>query len=95
MTEKQLQAAVLQLAQVLGYLSYHTHCSIRSQPGFPDLVMVRNRRVLWRELKSARGKPTPAQRDWLDRLAQAGQDVGIWTPDDWTSGRIERELQCR
>ena len=95
MTERQLQDAVLQLARLTGWLVYHTHCSIRSQPGFPDLVLVRGARVLWRELKSSRGRLTAAQSEWLDRLTAAGQDADTWRPDDWMSGRVERELAVR
>ena len=42
MTEKKFQAAVLQIANMYGWLAYHTHDSRRSAPGFPDLVLVRN-----------------------------------------------------
>lgn len=57
--------------------------------GWPDLVLVRER-VLFRELKSARGKVDADQQAWLDRLAAAGQDVGVWRPKDW--GVIEATL---
>lgn len=34
--EKDFQQRVINLAESLGYLVYHTHDSRRSQPGFPD-----------------------------------------------------------
>ena len=58
MTEAQLQDAIVQMARVLGWLVYHTFDSRRSAAGFPDLVMVRNGRLIFAELKSATGKAT-------------------------------------
>ena len=39
--------------------------------GWPDITLVRERIVV-AELKSGTGRTTPAQRDWLERLATAG-----------------------
>lgn len=97
MTEDQLQDSVLALADRTGWLAYHTHDSRRSRPGFPDLVLVDLRpgraRVLYRELKSQKGKPTPEQRRWLAALAAAGADVGIWRPSDWLDCVILNQLR--
>lgn len=95
MTEAQLQSMTIDLAARIGWMSYHTHDSRRSQPGFPDLVLVhpRQRRVLWRELKSEIGRLRSEQATWVEALRLVGQDVGVWRPSDWTSGRIERELR--
>ena len=46
---------VVDLARTLGWRVYHTYDSRRSQPGFPDLVLVRER-ILFLELKSETGK---------------------------------------
>lgn len=82
--EKDWQQAVMDLARLRGWLCYHTHDSRRSEPGFPDLVMVRGDRVLYRELKREGNKPTAEQRRWIDALWDAGQDVAVWTlPRDW------------
>lgn len=95
MSEKNLQSAVEKLARFSGWLVYHTHDSRRSQPGFPDLVMVSGKRgmVLYRELKSATGKLRPEQVTWLDELTAAGEDAGVWRPADLVSGRITAELR--
>ncbi|MCD1286499.1 MULTISPECIES: VRR-NUC domain-containing protein [unclassified Brevibacterium] len=97
MTERQLQDQILELAKRMGWLSYHVHDSRRSAPGFPDLVIVhpRQRRILWRELKSETGTLRPEQKVWISALKQADADADIWRPRDWVSGRIESELRGR
>ena len=45
-TEKEFQAVVVEYAQRLGYMVYHTYDSRRSQRGFPDLVMVKEGRLV-------------------------------------------------
>lgn len=92
MSEDQLQDKVEGLCRELGWLAYHTHNSRRSQKGFPDLVMVRGSRVVWRELKTMTGKPTPEQRVWLAALAATGADVGLWRPIDLLNETILHEL---
>ncbi|SDT74144.1 hypothetical protein [Actinoplanes derwentensis] len=73
-------------------LHYHTARSDRSEPGFPDSVIVGPRGVLFRELKSGTGRPNADQVVWLQRLQDAGADADIWTPQDRRSGRILNEL---
>ena len=43
MTEKEFQRLVVDYATLHGWMHYHTHDSRRSTPGFPDLVLVRER----------------------------------------------------
>ena len=93
MTESELQANIRELAKLLGWLTYHTHDSRRSEPGFPDLVLVGHGRMLVRELKDARGRVSDEQRDWLEAFDRAGVDQGVWRPADWLDGTIERELR--
>lgn len=80
--EADFQSAVLMLARACGWLCYHTYDSRRSQAGFPDLVMVRDR-VVYAELKSTNGKATTAQKEWLASLRAVGQEVYEWRPKDW------------
>lgn len=84
-TEAQFQGAVVKLARLMGYTTYHTHDSYRSDPGFPDLLMCRPPRVIAAELKSKGGKVAPAQQSWLDLLAACGVEVYVWRPADWPS----------
>ncbi len=74
---------VMEAARLLGYLCYHVHDSRRDEAGYPDLVMVRDGRCIYAELKSERGKLRPAQRVWLDALGQVpGVEVYCWHPRD-------------
>jgi len=92
MSEAQLLAAVRQACRTLGLLCYHTYDSRRSEPGFPDLVIVGSRMII-RELKTERGRLSAEQRAWLDALSRAGQDADVWRPGDLYSERITRELK--
>ena len=91
MTEAQLLAVVRDACRWSALLCYHTFDSRRSERGFPDLCIVGSHGVIFRELKTDRGRLTPDQRDWLDRLAEAGADVAVWRPADWP-GRVLTEL---
>lgn len=81
-SEKEFQSAVIREAKRLGWLVYHTFDSRCSEPGFVDLVCVRDR-VLWLELKTQSGKLSAAQANWLDALTNAGQEAGCFRPGDW------------
>lgn len=95
MSERQLQDQIIELAERMGWKHYHVYDSRRSVAGFPDLVLVhpKQRRVVWRELKSETGTTTPEQKVWISTLLLVGEDVDVWRPRDWVSGRIERELR--
>ncbi len=91
MTERELLDAVRDACRWSGLLVYHTHDSRRSERGFPDLVLVGPAGVIFRELKAERGRLTLDQREWLDRLRQAGAAAAVWRPRDWPS-RVLAEL---
>lgn len=93
MSEDQLLAEVRELAATFGWMTYHTHDSRRSEPGFPDLVLIRGDRVLYRELKTNRGRLTPEQSAWLGALNEAGCEGGLWRPADLFSGQIRDTLK--
>ena len=70
MREADLMATVVQAARYLGYAVYHTADSRRSQPGFPDLTLVRDGRLVFLELKTEKGRVRPEQEIWLEMLAE-------------------------
>jgi len=80
-------------ARLCGWLVYHTFNSSKSDPGFPDLVLVRDGRIVYAELKTEKGRLTKHQRDWLKALDDAGQEVYVWRPSDWDHGRIQEVLK--
>ena len=101
MPERQLQELVRRTALLFGFHFYHTHNSRRSDPGFPDCVMLKGSallgeptRLVVAELKSSRGKVSAAQQGWLDRFRELpGAEVFVWYPRDWLDGTIERVLR--
>lgn len=91
-SEKHFQQQVVSLAKILGWRVYHPYLSIHSERGFPDLTLIRDR-VVFAELKTARGKVTEHQEAFIADLTSAGAEVYIWRPDDF--GEIERVLRAR
>ena len=94
--EALFQAAIVQLAEPLGWLCYHTHDSRRSQPGYPDLTMVRGPEIIYAELKMPKKYPTPKQRAWLEAIGTVAEHtpyvrVYLWRPRDWP--QIEEVLR--
>jgi hypothetical protein len=93
-SEDELLTAVLQWADLRGWLIHHDRRSDRAiqqgDRGFPDLVLARYPRVLFVELKAETGKATTEQMAWI--LAIAGQrpeerlpvhpEVFLWRPSD-------------
>lgn len=76
------QAKVYDLATLYGWDTYHTHDSRRSEKGWVDLVLAKQTRVLFVELKGPGRYPTPDQRRWLANLHAAGVEVTVWWPHD-------------
>ena len=81
MREREFQSKVVQYARLTGWKVYHTYDSRRSNPGFPDLVLVKNR-VVYAELKTETGKLSEAQKAWRDALVKAGAEFYVWKPSD-------------
>ena len=82
-SEKRFQDAVVQLAQILHFRVYHTYDSRRSTPGYPDLTLVREGRLIFAELKSEKGKMSKAQKEWEYDLRQTCAEYYEWRPSDW------------
>jgi hypothetical protein len=91
-TEAQWQQTVLDTAAAHGWTVAHFRPArtvdgwrtpvAADGKGWPDLVLVRDR-VIFAELKSARGRLSGDQQAWIHRLTAAGQEVHVWRPDDW------------
>jgi hypothetical protein len=105
MTEDDLLRAVLDMARLFGLRTAHFRPAQSKAgnwitavagdgKGYPDLTIVGPGGLMFRELKSSRGAPTPEQKDWILRLRSAGADAAIWRPADLFAGLIERELRA-
>lgn len=97
-SERDWQATVTQMLTAFGWLWYHApdnrpvNGRIQGiKAGFPDIVAVRGRRILWIELKRETGKTSPDQDTWLGRLGDAGQETYVWRPSD--SARVAEVLR--
>lgn len=96
-TEAQWQRVLIGYAKARGWLAHHTPAAqvrpgkhvtpTQGHIGFPDVVLVREPRVVLVELKSS-GGPTPEQQIWLNRLARCdGVESYLWWPRDWPAAR--------
>lgn len=87
LTEKQFESQVKDLAKIFRWKYYHTWRSIHSPAGFPDCVIIRIEpipRLIFAELKSEKGQPTPEQYEWLCLLQNIDVVVEayLWRPSD-------------
>ena len=99
-SERDFLATVVEYAQLMGWLVHHVlesrHYAKRIGPGYPDLTMVRDGRLLLCELKSAKGKPTEPQLEWLRELSKVALnsprvEVHVWKPENLPE--IEKVLE--
>lgn len=104
-SEREFQRQVIEYARLHGWRTLHIRPARTAHGwrtpvagqgvGFPDILCVGERvpvagRLVVVELKSARGKLTEAQKEWLAALALAGVETHVWKPDSWPE--IERIL---
>jgi hypothetical protein len=83
-SEKAFMQQVRDLAKLKGWLLYHTHDSRRSEPGFPDLVLLKPPVLMFVELKRDDEQPSEDQERWLGELAGVERvTVQVWRPQDW------------
>ncbi len=108
-TETEFKTKVIDLAHVRGWLVHHDRPArkgdggwstpIEGDPGFPDLVLVRDLSIIIVELKTTKGVLLDPQRKWFgaltgdgtgrsprrDMSTEDGYDLLIdtWRPEDW------------
>lgn len=82
MTEAEFQQQIIDTARLLGWKAYHTFDSRRSEPGFPDLVLVRDR-IVYLEVKSETGRVSAEQGEWLAAINAAGGSALVVRPSQW------------
>jgi hypothetical protein len=105
MSEKQLQKLVLEAAKTLNWKTAH-FTQLQTPDGrwvtpvqgdgkgFPDCILANARLgcVMAVEFKSAAGKLTPEQEDWLFAFRAGGIPTRVWSPLDWLDGTIQKLL---
>jgi hypothetical protein len=89
-TEAQFTDAVVALAKLRGWQVAHFRPApsakgwrtpMQGDIGFPDLVLARDGKVVFAELKSSTGKVGPGQRQWASAI---GPNCHLWRPGDMT-----------
>ncbi len=104
-SEDELQSTIIHAAKVFGWRVHHDRAArnargkwathIQGDAGFPDLVLARDGRVVFAELKRADGRVSEAQHAWLEALGRPGgtpsqqavdpkanPEVYVWRPID-------------
>lgn len=92
-SERDFQRALMELARLTGWRMYHARPAqyrrggwatpLAGDAGLPDLILCKPPRLIFAELKSARGRLSPAQAQWMDALRACGVEVYLWRPSDW------------
>jgi len=81
--ERDFATQVYDMLRAAGFRRYHTYRSKRSPPGYPDESCWREGdRHLWLELKTERGKLSPAQKQTIRTMLAAGDEVYVVRPTD-------------
>jgi hypothetical protein len=80
MSERVLAQNIVDEAQRWGWRVYRAWLSIHNPKGWPDLVLCRPPDVLFVELKSATGKVTEEQGQWIRALQACGLYATVWRP---------------
>lgn len=86
--EAAFQRQVTDFAALNGWTWWHDNDSVRNHPGFPDLVLVRDRSLVFAELKTETGRLSGEQRAWIALLgmvetgvAELAATLAIVAPD--------------
>jgi len=108
MTENEFQQQIIDYARMNGWRIFHAQTSriqrkdgsvyyatagIADSKGFPDLILLRDGRIVVVEVKAEKGKCSPEQLDWLNAWDMTEADMYVWRPSDWPE--IERRLRRR
>jgi len=85
--EREWQNLVIQLATARGWKHYHPPdnkpVNGRIQKvvaGFPDLVLVRQGRMVFAELKREKGILSPEQVEWITQIRACKIEAYVWRP---------------
>lgn len=82
-SEREFMDTITAYAKLRRWEWYHTFNSMHSRKGFPDLVLVRDGRLVFAEVKRQTGSVSDEQQYWIDLLTAAGAEAYVWRPSDW------------
>lgn len=75
---------IVREAKAHDWLTYHTFDSRRSDPGFPDLTMIRGFDLLALEVKTETGTTSDEQEVWLDAFGRVREVTSATVrPHQW------------
>src|SRR3989304_2071069 len=96
--ERDLEKGAVDVARLLGWRVFHARPARTSKGwrtpvsydgmGFPDLCIVGNGRILFRELKVGRNVLSSEQAAWLEALRMAGAGAGGGARDEGGPGGV-------
>ena len=96
MSEAELDAAVRELAALLGVRVYsvrNSRAGVVTSRGYPDLTLVGPGGIAFRELKAEHKTATREQLAWGRAITGAGGSWKVWRPQDLTARVIETDLR--
>ncbi len=93
LSEQDFQSQVIDLARQTGWRLCHFRpgktaggrwaTQMSGDIGYPDLSLVRGDRLVFAELKTGNGQPTPGQVEWLQALDRVQHVTAqLWRPHD-------------
>ena len=96
-TESDLMESIMQYAELKGWAYMHAYDSRRvkcyhpdmpeAKGGFPDLMLIRDNRLLFVEVKAEWGRLTVRQERWADSIRKAQIECAIVRPSNWDEFR--------
>lgn len=90
--ERDFLSAVYRICRSSGVYAHHCQ-SICHGKGWPDLVLIGNHGVLFREVKSSPVDVVRREQTTVLYLLKAnGQDAGIWRPEDLRCGAVAQQI---
>lgn len=95
MSEAELEQAVCEALDTFGWRWFHDNDARRNKGGFPDLVAAHPRThwLLIYELKSAKGRYRPGQREWLEAMHRENSHRIVRTVRPADLDAVLREIQ--
>ncbi len=89
-SERELLQKVVDLALLNGCMAHHIidsfpHAKVMGQPGFQDLIIIKDRLLIAAECKREKGKfNNPDQNEWHEAFKRVTEvKVFKWKPSSW------------